>query len=163
MVDCVEKSLMSHPNMRIERETLPESITKLPSGKLLVLMSNGKSEEFDTVLVATGRYADTSGLNLSAVGVDVNFKNGKIICNHEQTSAPHVYAIGDVVEGAPELTPAAILAGKLLARRLFGNETEVRNGNTIHYIHFSMIQYRLNNYASPIDTYIYIYIHVCEL
>jgi len=125
MVDCVEKSLMSHPNMRIERETLPESITKLPSGKLLVLMSNGKSEEFDTVLVATGRYADTSGLNLSAVGVDVNYKNGKIICNHEQTSAPHVYAIGDVVEGAPELTPAAILAGKLLARRLFGNETEV--------------------------------------
>ena len=32
---------------------------------------------------------------------------------------PHIYAIGDVVDGAPELTPVAIMAGKLLAKRLF--------------------------------------------
>ena len=31
-----------------------------------------------------------------------------------------MYAIGDIVYGCPELTPVAILAGKLLARRLFG-------------------------------------------
>jgi hypothetical protein len=31
-----------------------------------------------------------------------------------------VYAIGDVLEGKPELTPVAIQAGRLLARRLCG-------------------------------------------
>ena len=44
----------------------------------------------------------------------------------EQTSVPHIYAIGDVVVGNPELTPVAIAAGKLLARRLYGSGVEVR-------------------------------------
>lgn len=33
---------------------------------------------------------------------------------------PYVYAIGDILEDKLELTPVAIQAGKLLARRLFG-------------------------------------------
>uniref|UniRef100_A0A672KJT7 Thioredoxin reductase 3 n=1 Tax=Sinocyclocheilus grahami TaxID=75366 RepID=A0A672KJT7_SINGR len=47
-------------------------------------------------------------------------RNGKIPVNdEEQTSVPHIYAIGDILEGKWELTPVAIQAGKLLARRLF--------------------------------------------
>ncbi len=38
----------------------------------------------------------------------------------EQTSVANVYAIGDVLDGKPELTPVAIQAGRLLARRLCG-------------------------------------------
>jgi len=33
---------------------------------------------------------------------------------------PYVYAIGDILDGKLELTPVAIQAGKLLARRLYG-------------------------------------------
>ena len=33
---------------------------------------------------------------------------------------PNIYAVGDVLEGKPELTPVAIQAGRLLARRLYG-------------------------------------------
>lgn len=33
----------------------------------------------------------------------------------EQSSVPHLYAVGDVIEGGLELTPVAIQAGKLLA------------------------------------------------
>lgn len=40
----------------------------------------------------------------------------------EQTSVPNVYAIGDVLDGRLELTPVAIQAGRLLARRLFNGE-----------------------------------------
>jgi thioredoxin reductase (NADPH) len=32
--------------------------------------------------------------------------------------------VGDVIRGVPELTPAAIHAGRLLARRLFGRASE---------------------------------------
>jgi pyruvate/2-oxoglutarate dehydrogenase complex dihydrolipoamide dehydrogenase (E3) component len=37
---------------------------------------------------------------------------------YEQTNIPHIYAIGDVVQGKHQLTPLAIQAGKLLAKRL---------------------------------------------
>jgi thioredoxin reductase (NADPH) len=37
---------------------------------------------------------------------------------YEQTNVPNIYAIGDVLQGKHELTPIAIQAGKLLAKRL---------------------------------------------
>ena len=58
---------------------------------------------------------------------------------YEQTSAPHIYAIGDVLKGKDELTPVAIQAGRLLARRLYGSgRLEVSNSIYIIYI---MINY----------------------
>jgi pyruvate/2-oxoglutarate dehydrogenase complex dihydrolipoamide dehydrogenase (E3) component len=117
--------------IRIEEGVLPTSIEKLSSGKLKVCWgkegSDAHCEEFDTVLCAIGRTPDLAGLGLESLpspGVIRNEKSGKIMTKHEQTSIPHIYAIGDILHGAPELTPSAILAGKLLARRLFGNGSE---------------------------------------
>ena len=51
-------------------------------------------------------------------------RSGKVICgDDESTSCPYIYAIGDVIEGRPELTPVAIQAGRLLTRRLFAGHT----------------------------------------
>lgn len=45
------------------------------------------------------------------------FRNGKVICDEkEQTNIPHIYAIGDILDGKLELTPVAIQAGRLLAK-----------------------------------------------
>lgn len=39
-------------------------------------------------------------------------KNGKIVCSaDDKTSIPNIFAIGDCVEGRPELTPTAIKCG----------------------------------------------------
>ena len=46
---------------------------------------------------------------------------GEGIGDTEQTTCEHIFAIGDVLDGRPELTPVAIQAGQLLADRLFGN------------------------------------------
>ena len=62
-----------------------------------------------------------------------NPSNGKVICVNEQTSAANIFAVGDVVEGAPELTPVAIHAGKLLARRLYSESLEMMNYTVIIY------------------------------
>ena len=43
--------------------------------------------------------------------------------DEEQTSCPYVYAVGDILEDKPELTPVAIQAGRLLAKRLYGGGT----------------------------------------
>jgi len=48
-------------------------------------------------------------------------KSGKIKVVNEQTNVPNIYAIGDILEGKPELTPVAIEAGVLLSKRLYAN------------------------------------------
>ena len=48
-------------------------------------------------------------------------RTAKIPTVYEQTNVPHIYAIGDVLQGRAELTPVAIQAGRLLARRLYGS------------------------------------------
>ncbi|XP_070612376.1 thioredoxin reductase 1, cytoplasmic isoform X2 [Erythrolamprus reginae] len=76
--------------------------------------------EYNTVLLAIGRDACTKKIGLQKVGVRINENTGKIPVNdREQTNVPYIYAIGDVLEGKPELTPVAIQAGRLLVRRLY--------------------------------------------
>lgn len=76
---------------------------------------------FDTVLYAIGRKASTSKLNLGQVGVKVNPLNDKIIADeNDRTSVDNVYAIGDCCNNRLEYTPIAVMAGRLLARRLYG-------------------------------------------
>jgi len=73
------------------------------------------------VVFAIGRDACTSNIGLDKVGVKLNPKNGKIIHDAaEKSNIDHVFAIGDVLDDKPELTPVAIQAGKNLAKRLAG-------------------------------------------
>jgi thioredoxin reductase (NADPH) len=80
------------------RSSVPSKIEKQANGKLKVTWvgskgGEGGSDEFDTVLVAVGRFADTKSLGLEKAGV-VTDKKGKIPCSNEQTNVPHIYAIG---------------------------------------------------------------------
>jgi len=76
-------------------------------------------EEFDTVLFATGREALIREIGLDKAGVRT--EQGKIVVDSaERTSVENIFAIGDVILNRPELTPVAIKAGQMLAKRLFG-------------------------------------------
>jgi len=113
----------------------PASVELTPSGKKKVTwkQKDGStlSDEFDTVMFAVGRDVCTSKIGLETTGVKTNPKNGKIPTVAEQTNVPHIYAIGDIIDGdalsppsnLTELTPVAIQAGKLLAGRLYGGKT----------------------------------------
>ena len=71
--------------------------------------------------MAVGRTANTKSLNLDRIGVKVNPKNRKILGGFgevEKTSVPNIYALGDVLNGVPELTPVAAKSGQFLARRI---------------------------------------------
>ena len=99
------------------------------------------SEEFDSVFTATGRYADTGKLGLAAAGVKTD-RDGKVVCEAEQSvSVPHIYAVGDVVSGKPELTPVAIAAGKKLARRLYGGSAEGMDYEKVPTTVFTPLEY----------------------
>jgi len=120
---------MSNQGMRFIRESIPTKFTKTESGRILVEYQSSdnsvKTEEFDTVLLAIGRLADTKNIGLENVGVKM-VRNGKIIVtDDEKSNIENIYAIGDCAEGRPELTPPAIMAGKLLANRLFGGTPNI--------------------------------------
>jgi thioredoxin reductase (NADPH) len=102
-----------------------------------------ESEEYDTVLVAIGRDAQTAGLRLERAGVAVSASSGKIVAldGGEQTSVAHIHAIGDVLEGKPELTPVAIRAGRLLARRLCAGGVERMDYGGVPTAVFTPLEY----------------------
>ena len=71
-------------------------------GKALVAVDNGKEVkklEAEAVLVATGRRPNTAGLNLEAAGVEIGPRGGIITDDSLTTTAPHIYAMGDVRGG----------------------------------------------------------------
>lgn len=85
--------------------------------KKLLVEINGKKIEFEgeAILVATGRRPNTYGLGLEKVGVKLDKKGGVIVDDEMKTSAPHVWAAGDVVSGVPMLVTVAARQGSIAA------------------------------------------------
>lgn len=78
---------------------------------------------FDQVIWATGRSPATDDLNLHNTGIQPDDQGYIPTDLYQNTSVEGVYAIGDVTGRAP-LTPVAIAAGRRLADRLFGGQTD---------------------------------------
>uniref|UniRef100_A0A8C2MIH9 thioredoxin-disulfide reductase (NADPH) n=1 Tax=Cricetulus griseus TaxID=10029 RepID=A0A8C2MIH9_CRIGR len=146
MSSLVTEHMESH-GTRFLKGCVPSLIQKLPTGQLQVTWedhASGKEDTgtFDTVLWAIGRVPETRNLNLEKAGVNVNPENQKIVVDaQEATSVPHIFAIGDVAEGRPELTPTAIKAGKLLAQRLFGKSSALMNYSNVPTTVFTPLEY----------------------
>ncbi|XP_025409963.1 thioredoxin reductase 1, mitochondrial [Sipha flava] len=121
----------------------PVEVSKKPNGKLLVTWTGDEDGqgEFDTVLVATGRRPLSDELKSSVIGLHTHPESGKFIVQNEQTNIPNIYAVGDVLHERPELTPVAIQAGKLLARRLYGGSQELMDYDDIATTVFSPLEY----------------------
>lgn len=97
---------------------------------------------WDTVLFATGRRPVISAMKLDKAGIEVDSVTGKILVNsHDASSIPHIYAIGDVAMGRQELTPVAILAGKLLSKRLFGGSTDLMKYSMVPTTVFTPLEF----------------------
>jgi len=138
---------------------VPTAVEKLESGKKKVTwqMKDGSTSEgeFDTVMFAVGRDVCTNAMGLDKAGVACNPKNGKIPVVDEQTNVPHIYAIGDVIDGdalsppsaLTELTPVAIQAGKLLAQRLYAGATAKMNYQTVPTTVYTPLEYGAVGYA----------------
>ncbi|XP_073944452.1 thioredoxin reductase 1 isoform X2 [Choristoneura fumiferana] len=139
-------SEMEQKGVTFHHRTVPLSVEKLDNGQLKARWLNTETQQqsedvFDTVLLATGRYALTKALNLEAAGVTCLSENGKIVAATEQTNVAHIYAVGDVLEGRPELTPVAIHAGRLLARRVFAGAPHHMDYENVATTIFTPLEY----------------------
>jgi len=156
MADKIGEYMESECDIPFVRPCVPTKIEQIEEGSPGKLKVTGKyndgteyTNEFNTVLFAIGRVADTDGLNLPAVGVKTGTDGYKKIIGDDAdcTNIPNIYAIGDVLEDRPELTPMAIQAGKLLARRICGSSKTLADYNLVATTVFTPLEYGTCGYA----------------
>lgn len=146
MSSLVTEHMASHGTQFL-RGCTPSRVKKLPDGQLQVTwkdLASGREDmgTFDTVLWAIGRVPETRSLNLEKAGVNTNPDSHKILVDaQEATSVPHIYAIGDAAEGRPELTPTAIMAGRLLAQRLCSQSSDLMDYDNVPTTVFTPLEY----------------------
>ena len=93
-----------------------ESFEKTSSGVRMTFSKDGtlKTAEAALVVAAVGWAADTAGLNLTAAGVDIDQRGFVRVDNYLRTSAPHIFAAGDLT-GRMMLVPQATQDGFVAA------------------------------------------------
>ena len=101
-----------------------ESFEKTPDGIRMFFSKDGQRESTEATLVvlAIGWAANTAGLNLDHVGVEVDKRHFVRVDEYQRTSAAHVYAAGDVT-GRMMLVPQAIQEGFVAATNAVRGET----------------------------------------
>jgi NAD(P) transhydrogenase len=99
----------------------PQKIERI-AGHARVTCEDGSVHEGEVLLYALGREANVLGLNIGISGVKVNERGYIPVNEYFQTSAPHIYAGGDVI-GYPALASTSMEQGRLAARHAFGAPT----------------------------------------
>jgi dihydrolipoamide dehydrogenase len=99
----------------------PEAVEMPPEGVRLILEGGNDSVVADWVLLGTGRRPHTSGLALDAAGVSTDSKGFIKTNEFLESSQPHIYAVGDVVNprmsANQALADAAVAVGNILSPR----------------------------------------------
>lgn len=98
-----------------------KQVVKREDGSLSVHLLNGETIDADCLIWAIGRKPNAEQLNLAGAGVKLDEKGYIQVDKFQNTSAPHIYAVGDII-GKAELTPVAVKAGRLLSERLFNDK-----------------------------------------
>ncbi|PYE44736.1 NADPH-glutathione reductase [Rhizobium sp. PP-WC-2G-219] len=98
---------MTDKGIHILCEDIIETISDAPSGGRLVTTLKGEILTVDQVMLALGRVPNTEGLGLEAAGVKTDHQGAIVVDAFSRTSAPGVYALGDVTNRV-QLTPVAI-------------------------------------------------------
>ncbi|GAA4826921.1 mercuric reductase [Actinomycetospora corticicola] len=92
--------------------TTPDGVEALPGDRVRVA-----GIEADRLLVVAGRRPTTTGLALDRAGVAVDLRGAVVVDGHLATTAPGVFAVGDVT-GLSPLTHAADEMGRLAVGNL---------------------------------------------
>jgi glutathione reductase (NADPH) len=85
--------------------------------------SDGVDAPFGAVMFATGRRANTQGIGLEDVGVELNPDGSIAVDKYSKTNVDSIYAVGDVA-GRSQLTPVAVREGWYVAETLFNDNPQ---------------------------------------
>jgi dihydrolipoamide dehydrogenase len=91
---------------------------------LTVHFGEGETVECDLMLVSVGRAPLVEGIGLEAAGVTYDKRAGVETDAHRRTSAPHIYAAGDVA-GYWQLAHTGFREGEIAAENATGHEAQM--------------------------------------
>ena len=95
-----------------------ERIEKTQDG-LTAHFTDGTHGQYDQIMMATGRAANTHGLGLDEVGVTMRANGSVEVDRYGATNIPSIYAVGDVTDRV-QLTPVAIREAMCFVQTVFG-------------------------------------------
>lgn len=102
-------------------------------------LADGTEEQFDWILLGTGRTPHTASLNLEAAGVTTNAKGFVTVNAHLQTNTPHIYAIGDVTNSHMTANHALADAAVAIANIIEGN-TRTQENKAVPQLIYSALE-----------------------
>ncbi|GJE88820.1 glutathione reductase [Phanerochaete sordida] len=108
-----------HTGIKVHKRTNVIRVDGVKGKPLTVHTDKGEKIEVDVLLWAIGRYANTEGLGLEKLGVELNDRGEIITDEYQESNITGIFSIGGVQSRSP-LTPVAIAAGRTMANRLFG-------------------------------------------
>jgi len=107
--------------------------------KAVTFTVNGKEQmvEGDEILLAAGKTANTEALHLEAVGVETNERKSVVVNKNFQTSAKHIFAVGDVTNAPMRLETTAGREGTLAAENVLKGATLSIDYDTVPFTIFT--------------------------
>jgi glutathione reductase (NADPH) len=123
--ELIQRQLVAD-GLVIKSNTTIAAISTNANSQLDVRLSDGMTLKADRVLRATGRYPNTAGLGLDAVGIPLDEAGAIPVDGFSKTLVDSVYAVGDVTNRVT-LTPAAIREGHAFADSVFGKKPRQAN------------------------------------
>jgi len=116
--------ILKDEGVEVQTNAWPSALERTATGVLDLQARDGRRlTPFDTVVWAIGRVPAVEGLALDRVGITLDEYGFIPSDKYQVTSAPGIYAVGDVT-GRAQLTPVAIAAGRRLSDRLFGGQPD---------------------------------------
>ncbi|MEH6346584.1 MAG: FAD-dependent oxidoreductase [Bermanella sp.] len=109
--------------IKLMLNTLPEAY-KIEDGKKIAILKtpSGLQEiQFDTLIIAVGREANTKGYGLENLNIQLDERGNIAVDENLQTSMPGVFAVGDVIGGYQFTHVSAHEAWYASVNALFGH------------------------------------------
>jgi len=116
LTEAMEKQgVVFHWNATVAKCSAPKV------GAINVSLSNGTELAVDHLLVCAGRTSPTPELNPAAAGIGLSSRGLIPVDEHFRTTAPHIYAVGDVI-GFPALASTSAEQGRVAACHACGSD-----------------------------------------
>jgi glutathione reductase (NADPH) len=110
--------------------TIMTSVVRRNDGRLDVSSSNDEALTVDQMMLALGRTPNTDNMGLTTAGVKLGKVGEVIVDKYSRTSAPNIYALGDVTNRV-QLTPVAIHEAMCLVETLWKGKPSSPDHDTI--------------------------------
>jgi NAD(P) transhydrogenase len=97
---------------------------------VILHLASGKKLKTDIMLWANGRTGNSQDVGLEALGIAADHRGYLLVNDSYQTSAPHIYAAGDVI-GPPALASASYDQGRAAAMHVVSGSCPSRTAQSV--------------------------------